>query len=99
MSVFFNDGERKQRPGVYLRIVNRGADSTAPAYQQVTPTPPPSPPSDDTDGITVFYDASGLVTLSIPGCTVTHDGNGTVTLSGITVPVTHDDNGIVTIGG
>lgn len=96
---FFQPGERKVRPGVYLRIVNRGADSAKPAaIVQPTPIPPVTPP-DDPNGITVAYDSSGLVTLSIPGCTVTHDGNGTVTLSGITVPVTHDNNGTVTIGG
>ena len=99
MAGFFYDGERKQRPGVYLRIMNRGAESTAPAYQLVTPTPPPTPPSEDTDGITVAYDGISHVTLSIPGCTVTHDGNGTVTLSGITVLVTDDGNGNITIGG
>ena len=43
MAGFFYDGERKPRPGVYLRIMNRGADSTAPAYPQVTPTLPPAP--------------------------------------------------------
>ena len=89
---FFNPGERKNRPGVYLRIVNRGAASSEP-YPQVTPAPP-----DETEGITVTYDDSGLVTLSIPGCTVTTDGNGTVTLSGLTAPVTYDDAGNVTIG-
>lgn len=100
MAGFYSDGERKRRPGVYLRIVNRGAASSAPTYPQVTPTPtpPPTPPI-ETDGITVAYDSSGLVTLTIPGCTVTHDGNGTVTLSGLTVPVTYDNAGNVTIGG
>lgn len=96
---FFQPGEKKVRPGVYLRIVNRGADSAEPAaIVQPTPIPPVIPP-EDPNGITVAYDSSGIVTLSIPGCTVTHDGNGTVTLSGITVPVTHDNNGTVTIGG
>lgn len=95
MAGFYNKGEQKRRPGVYLRIANRGDDKSAPAYPQVTPTPPPS---DDTEGITVVYDSSGLVKLSIPGCTVTHGGNGTVTLSGL-ASVTHDNNGNVTIGG
>jgi hypothetical protein len=96
---FFKTGERKKRPGVYLRIMNRGAASSEPAaIVQPTPIPPVIPP-DDPDGITVAYDSSGLVTLSIPGCTVTHDGNGTVTLSGLTVPVTDDGNGNITIGG
>ena len=96
MAGFFNEGERKYRPGVYLRIVNSGNDAAKAAIHQVTPTPTPP---DETDGITVAYDSSGLVTLAIPGCTVTHDGNGTVTLSGLTVPVTYDDAGNVTIGG
>lgn len=97
---FFKPGERKKRPGVYLRIVNRGAASSEPAaIVQPTPIPPVIPP-DDPDGITVAYNStSRLVVLNIPGCTVTHDGNGTVTLSGLTVPVTDDDNGNITIGG
>ena len=100
MAGFYTDGERKYRPGVYLRIVNSGADAAKAAIHQVTPTPTPPPtPPDETDGITVAYDSSGLVTLAIPGCTVTHDGNGTVTLSGLTVPVTYDEAGNVTIGG
>lgn len=101
MAGFYNEGERKKRPGVYLRIVNRGAASSVPAYPPVipTPTPPPTPPSEDTDVITVAYDANGIVTLAIPGCTVTYDGNSTVTLSGLTVPVTYDGAGNVTIGG
>lgn len=57
-----------------------------------------TPPA-EVDGITVNYDDSGIVTLSIPDCTVSHDENGTVTLSGITAAVTHDDNGNVMIGG
>ena len=99
MAGFFTKGERKRRPGVYLRIVNRGAGSSEPTYLQVTPAPTPTHPSDDTDGITVAYDGSGHVTLAIPGCIVTTDGNGTVTLSGLTVPVRDDGNGNITIGG
>lgn len=97
---FFKPGERKKRPGVYLRIVNRGAASSEPAAQ-VTPTPiPPVIPPEDPDGITVAYSStSRLVTLNIPGCTVSYDGNGTVTLSGLTVPVMDDGNGNITIGG
>lgn len=96
---FFTPGEKKARPGVFVRIVNRGADRSEPAaIVEPTPIPPVIPP-DDPNGITVAYDSSGLVTLSIPGCTVTHDGKGTVTLSGLTVPVTDDGNGNITIGG
>lgn len=96
---FFTPGEKKIRPGVFVRIVNRGADSgDVAAIVEPTPIPPVIPP-EDPNGITVAYDSSGIVTLSIPGCTVTHDGNGTVTLSGITVPVTDDGNGNITIGG
>ena len=97
MAGFYNDGEQKRRPGVYIRIVNGGDDISAPAYPQVTPEP--TPPTGDTDGITVAYDASGLATLAVPGGTVTHDGKGTVTLSCPTMTVTNDGAGNVTIGG
>ena len=60
--------------------------------QSTTPLP-------EEDEITVDYDDSGIVTLSIPGCTVSYDENGTVMLSGITDAVTYDDNGNVMIGG
>ena len=94
---FYHRGEQKKRPGVYIRIVNSGgSSSSAMNFPQVQPTPPTP---DETDEISVGYNSSGIVTISIPGCTVTHDGNGTVTLSGLTVPVTYDDNGNVTIGG
>ena len=89
--------ELVKRPGLHLRIINRGDAAEPAAIVQPTPIPPIIPP-DDPDGITVAYD-SGLVILSIPGCTVTHDGNGTVTLSGLTVPVTDDGDGNITIGG
>lgn len=97
---FFTPGEKKIRPGVFVRIVNRGADSSEPAaIVEPTPIPPVIPP-DDPDGITVAYSStSRLVVLNIPGCTVSYDGNGTVTLSGLTVPVTDDGNGNITIGG
>lgn len=97
---FFKPGERKNRPGVYLRIMNRGAASSEPAAIVAPPPIPPVIPPDDPDGITVAYSStSRLVVLNIPGCTVTYDGNGTVTLSGLTVPVTDDGNGNITIGG
>lgn len=94
MAIHYREGEHKTRPGLYLRFVNRGQDRVA----QEPYTPPPAPP-EEPDEITVSYDGSGLVTLSIPGCTVSHDGNGNVLLSGLTVPVTNDGNGIITIGG
>lgn len=97
MAAFYKPGEHKRRPGVYIRIVNRGTDAAGVmATIPVQPTPPPTPPA-ETDGITVAY-ANGIVTLSIPDCTVAYDGNGTVTLSGL-ASVEYDDNGIVTIGG
>lgn len=95
---FYKPGEQKLRPGVYIRIVNRGSDAAGVLpLTPVQPSPTPTPP-DETEGITVTYDGSGIVTLSIPGCTVAYDGNGTVTLSGL-ASVEHDDNGNVTIGG
>lgn len=98
MAAFYKPGEHKQRPGVYIRIVNSGSDSAGVlATIPVQPTPTPTPP-EETDGITVAYDGISIVTLSIPGCTVAYDGNGTVTLSGL-ASVEYDDNGIVTIGG
>lgn len=97
MAAFYKPGEQKLRPGVYIRIVNRGSDAGGVlATIPVQPTPPPTPPA-ESDGITVAY-TNGLVMLSIPGCTVAYDGNGTVTLSGL-ASVECDDNGIVTIGG
>lgn len=92
---FYHIGERKERPGVYLRIVNRGTVSYAPAYPPVTPPAPP----DETEGITVAYDGRGLVTLSIPRGTVSYDDNGIVTLSIPDCTVSYDGNGTVTIGG
>lgn len=88
---FYNIGE-KTRPGVYLRIVNRGADS-GDAAAIVQPTPPV-----ETDGLMVSYDGSGIVTLTLPeGSTVSY-ADGTVTIAGLTEPVSYAD-GIVTIGG
>lgn len=43
---FFKLGERKYRPGVYVRITDRGTDSSAPATMPDAPTPtPPDPPA------------------------------------------------------
>lgn len=95
---FYNSGERKNRPGVYLRIVNRG-EAAAPAVASlpVTPTPDPEPPV-ETDGLMVSYDGSSVVTLTLPeGSTVSY-ADGTVTIAGLTEAVSYAD-GIVTIGG
>lgn len=96
---FFRKGERKTRPGVYLRIMNRGAASSEPAaIVQPTPIPPVIPPDDDTDGLMVSYDGSGVVTLTLPeGSTVSY-ADGTVTIAGLDADVSYAD-GIVTIGG
>lgn len=96
---FFKPWERKKRPGVYLRIVNRGAASSeSAAIVQPTPIPPVIPPDDDTDGLMVSYDGSGVVTLTLPvGSTVSY-ADGTVTIAGLTEAVSYAD-GIVTIGG
>lgn len=96
---FYTPGERKARPGVYLRIVNRGADSSEPAAI-VEPTPPPITPDPpvETDGLMVSYDGGGVVTLTLPeGSTVSY-ADGTVTIAGLTEDVSYAD-GIVTIGG
>lgn len=94
MAGLFNAGERKYRPGVYLRIVNRGADAAqAEIHAPVAPAPP-----ELTDEMLVSYSA-GVVTLTLPeGSTVSYDGAGTVTISGLTESVTYED-GTVTIGG
>lgn len=98
---FFTPGEKKIRPGVYLRIVNRGADSgDVAAIVQPTPTPPPIPPDPpvETDGLMVSYDGSSVVTLTLPeGSTVSY-ADGTVTIAGLNEAVSYAD-GIVTIGG
>ena len=97
---FYNIGERKKRPGVYLRIVNRGADAAIAAVSlPVTPTPTPDPePPVETDGLMVSYDGSSVVTLTLPeGSTVSY-ADGTVTIAGLTEAVSYAD-GIVTIGG
>lgn len=42
---FYKLGERKYRPGVYMRFINRGAGSSEPAVMPDAPTPtPPDPP-------------------------------------------------------
>lgn len=42
---FYKLGERKYRPGVYMRFINRGAGSSEPAAMPDAPTPtPPDPP-------------------------------------------------------
>lgn len=90
----YHSGECKNRPGVYLRFVNRGVDdvSAAPVI------PDPEPPA-GTDGLLVSHDGIGGVTITLPkGSTVSHDGAGNVTLSGLT-SVAYDDEGNVTIGG
>lgn len=90
---FYKIGEKKNRPGVYLRFVNRGKDADTAAAAPPVPAPP-----ELTDELIVEYRA-GVVTLMLPmGCTVSYDGAGTVTLSGL-VSVAYDEEGIVTIGG
>ena len=99
---FFTPGEQKVRPGVYLRIVNRGADSGDVASLPVTPTPTPPPitpdPPADTDGLMVSYDGSGVVTLTLPAGSTVSYADGTVTIAGLAEAVSYAD-GIVTIGG
>lgn len=99
---FFRKGERKTRPGVYLRIMNRGAASSEPAaIVQPTPIPPVVPPDDppvETDGLMVSYDGSSVVTLTLPEGTTVSYADGTVTIAGLTEAVSYAD-GIVTIGG
>ena len=46
---FYNSGERKSRPGVYIQIVNRGSDATMRAA--AAPTPPPYEPGATTEQI------------------------------------------------
>lgn len=94
MSMFYENGEKKNRPGLYLRIVNRGKDAARAAAS--VPVEPEMP--ELTDELTVAYTAD-VVTLTLPqGSTVSYDGAGTVTLTGLT-SVTYDDEGNVTIGG
>ena len=93
---FYKPGEQKRRPGVYIRIVNRGADAAG--VLSLTPDESDPAPPIEIDGFTVLHDSSGTVALYIPGCTATYDGKGTVTLSGLT-SAAYDDNGKVTIGG
>lgn len=99
MAIFYNAGEEKKRPGVYLRIVNRGAYTDSIASDPVVPNYPEIPDTpDQDDGLIVSY-LSGVVTLTLPvGITVSHDGSGTVKLSGLR-SVAYDDEGNVTIGG
>ena len=99
---FFTPGEKKIRPGVFVRIVNRGVDVGDVAAMPVTPTPTPPPippdPPVETDGLMVSYDGSSVVTLTLPkGSTVSY-ADGTVTIAGLTEAVSYAD-GIVTIGG
>ena len=94
MAGFYNIGEKKNRPGLYMRIVNRGTDAARAAA--AVPVEPDQP--ELTDELTVAYSA-GVVTLTLPkGSTVSYDGAGTVTLSGL-ASVAYDDEGNVTIGG
>lgn len=99
---FFKPGERKKRPGVYLRIVNRATGSVEAEIPQVTPTPTPPPvtpdPPVETDGLMVSYDGSGIVTLTLPAGSTVSYADGTVTIAGLTEAVSYAD-GIVTIGG
>ena len=97
---FYTPGEQKKRPGVYLRIVNRGADSSEPAAI-VEPIPPVTPPDDppvETDGLMVSYDGSSVVTLTLPAGSTVSYADGTVTIAGLDAAVSYAD-GIVTIGG
>lgn len=97
MAGFYNDRERKYRPGIYMRIVNRGTEAArAAAAVPVEPDQPDHP--ELTDELIVAYSA-GIVTLTLPkGSTVSYDGAGTVTLAGLE-SVAYDDEGNVTIGG
>lgn len=94
MAILYTAGEKKNRPGVYMRIVNIGADAVqAAASTPVAPTPP-----ERTDKLIVSYRA-GVVRLTLPiGYTASHDGAGNVTLSGFAYAA-YDGEGNVTIGG
>lgn len=91
---FYKSGERKHRPGLYMRLVNRGTDTGR--FVAVAPEEPEKP--ELSDDLIVSY-GSGVVTITLPlGSTVSYDGNGNVTISGLT-SAAYDDEGNVTIGG
>lgn len=100
MAMFYKPGEEKERPGVYIQIIDRGVDGEDVEFGSLVRPNEPPPPKFDTDGITVSYDAtSKTATLFIPGGIVSTDGNGTVILLGVPAPASYDDNGNAKIGG
>ena len=94
---FYSIGEKKNRPGLYLRIVNRCPDTEELLPRPVIPTPDPDPPV-ETDGLMVSYDGEGIVTLTLPEGSAVSYADGTVTITGLSESVSYAD-GIVTIGG
>lgn len=67
MAVVYNAGEKKVRPGVYMRIVNIGEDAVqAAASAPVTPPPvtPPEPPALD---FLFLADANGVLLKTTDG--------------------------------
>ena len=94
MAAFYFAGERKRRPGVYIRLKNIGSDN----IKIKTPTPGEIEPGETT--LTVDYDeATNALTINGSGILVSHDGNYTVALIIPGVTVSHDGAETVTIGG
>lgn len=87
--MIYTKGEKKIRPGVYLRFEdigeNTGKGNTVPDIGD--------------NELTVTYNASTKTLIIIgSGITVTYDGISTVSINGLESSVSYND-GTVTIGG
>lgn len=64
MAGFYREGERKNRPGVYIKIVNIGdfgiaATPYQPPYQP--PTPAPAPDDSEEERVMLLVNAEGVL--------------------------------------
>ena len=94
MSVFWTDGEKKIRPGIYRRNKDRGKDA-----DDVT-RDPGEIGGEGSQDIIVTTDGEGNVFVTAPGWIVAHDGEGSVDVYEIARPISYNQtDGIVMIGG
>lgn len=93
MSVFYNNGERKLRPGVYKRIVNSGDTSYLNVIPPFTPIQPSEPePERAYLAVTpegVLYAVGQALSLTADGDTVVIDRKIDTAIYGETLVVTN----------
>ena len=76
MSGFYNNGERKLRPGVYMRIVNSGDTSLLSVIPPYTPIRPSEPDPDVNPDNAIFVTSEGVMYARGPVLSVTVGDDG-----------------------